>query len=156
MSILFVPSLHRRNKMIEMRNISLEEAKEQMHLLNVTLALSKDTTLRDYANNGATVVDPKDVVSNLNAYVEYSLIEDLECHVDSDPYEGHGMIDPSLKFLVYSDITHFRGLRCVYLNFDSDTIIVGTTVVYNKRQAAINVVDDSIPGKLLDFVIQSI
>lgn len=149
MKTLYVPSLTRAGKMIEMRNIGLQEAIAQIHLVNVSLVMSSDVTLKDFNTGGPVVRD--DVLTNIEQYTKYSLIENLDEYIDIE-YNDPGMIDYEFKFLVYSDIYQYRGLRAVYIDLESDSILVGATVVYNPRHAAVNVFDPSIASNLLEMV----
>src|SRR5690606_33776369 len=54
--------------------------------------------------------------------------------------------------LCESEVPLHRGLRAVYINEDTDEIIVGTTVVYSANWAMLHFDDETIETILFDYI----
>lgn len=126
MGILLLPSLEEKRS-IRVENLSESEAR----------AFIKEFDSRVVANR--TIKNPSAIA--LDSVVVYKLLEGLE---DYD-------LEEIVEELSESVVPQTRGLRAVFADDKTDTILVGTTVVYSRNWATVNFLDTTIPQTILDF-----
>lgn len=126
MGILLLPSLEEKRH-IRMENISQSEA--ELFISNLEERVKASRRLNT------------PVKSIPDAFQIYRLLTDL----------AHYDIEDILDNLVESAVPRQRGIRAVFVDEDTDTIIVGTTIVYSDKWAMVGVDDDTIAEAILDM-----
>lgn len=126
MGIMLLPSLEEK-RLIRLDDISQTEAELFMKNFEDRVVAS-----RQLKTPSATIND---------AYQVYRLVDNLE---DYD-------IDEMLHELADSVVPRQRGLRAVFVDVESNTIVVGTTIVYSANWAMIHVDDAGIAETILDY-----
>lgn len=129
MVYLLLPSLEEKRH-IRIEELSLNEAKEFIAAFETRVVAERKL---NPAPGGQTPV--------VDAFIEYNLLQNLE---DMD-------LDELADELVESKIPKARGIRAVAIDTDTDTILVGTSVVYSKNWAITGFEDPTIPVTLLSF-----
>lgn len=126
MGILLLPSLEEKRS-IRVENLSETEARGFIKDFDSRVVAS-----RNIKNPSSTALD---------SVIVYQLLEDLQ---DYD-------LDEIVEDLAESDVPQTRGLRAVFVDDTTDTILVGTTVVYSRNWATVNFLDTTIPSTILDY-----
>lgn len=132
--ILFLPSLENDDDFITVANVSRYEAEAYIQAFD-SLVESK----RRLKSNPDAATESMDVLSGNLKLGQFAI---------TDP-DSLGLM---LETLSKSNIKGFRGRRAVYLDPNTDTVAVGTTVVYNRNWATKGVSDPSILSTVLNFV----
>ena len=126
MGILLLPSLE------EKRHIILDGVSQTEAEMFIT-----DFTNRVKASRRLST--PKKHIDD--EFKIYNLIENV---ADWDVHE-------IFEELVESDVPRHRGSRAVFIDEDTDTIIVGTTVVYSANWAMVGFDDETVETTILSF-----
>lgn len=126
MGILLLPSLEEKRH-IRLENISQTEA--ELFIKN----------LEDRVKASRTLNTPKD--STPDAFQTYRLRDDM----DEFDY------DDLATDLSESDVPKHRGIRAVFADYETDTVLVGTSVVYGANYAMVGFDDSTIAQTILDF-----
>ena len=127
LGVLLLPSLH------EDRHIIIENLNE-----SEATAFIDTFTLGVLSNRKLST--PKKQIPD--TYQTYNLLDDEEEYFDHLEMAEE---------LAISTVPKHRGRRAVFINYDTNGIIVGTAVVYNKNWAMIGFDDDTLPESILDF-----
>lgn len=126
MGILLLPSLEEKRH-IRLENISQTEA--EMFIKN----------LEDRVKASRSLKTPKDTIGD--AFKSYRLLNNLP---DFD-------IEDILETVAESQVPQHRGIRAAFVDEDTDTILVGTTVVYSANWAMVGFDDSTIDQTILDY-----
>lgn len=126
MGILLLPSLEEKRH-IRLENISQTEAELFIKDLEARVKTSR------------SLKTPKDTIAD--SFKSYRLLNNLP---DFD-------IEDILETIAESDVPQHRGIRAVFIDEDTDTILVGTTVVYSANWAMVGFDDETIADKILEF-----
>jgi len=126
MGILLLPSLEEKRH-IRLENISQTEA--ELFITNFEERVKASRRLNT------------PVKSIADAFQIYRLLPDL-CDYD---------IEDMIEELSVSDVARQRGIRAAFIDEDTDTIIVGTTIVYSDKWAMVGVDDDTLPDQILEM-----
>jgi hypothetical protein len=116
---------------------------------------------RNLTTLGMTLDDAKNqmrlfaqFISGTKKIKDAGLGEDyLEFNLPKVDFENMKFDDSAIDLierLLTSEIPKWRGRRPVFIDFDSQTVLVSTTVVYNVNWASIGVDDDSLLDKILE------
>ncbi len=124
---IFVTPVDDRN--VTTLGLTLEDGKNQMRLFAQHITATKKT------KNAGLGED----------YLEFNLPKMNFANMTFDD-----SISDLIERLNTSEIPTWRGRRPVFVDFDSKTVLVSTTVVYNKNWASVGVDDDSLPDKILE------
>lgn len=127
MRILLLPSLETNNSTITITNLSQSEA--EMFISDFTRRVISSRKLKT----------PKKTIDD--DFKIYRLIPHLN-EYDIEDIAGE---------LSYSFTPGHRGMRAVFVDDETDTIIVGTAVVYNHNWAIVNYDDDTLEDDIMDF-----
>lgn len=126
MGCLFLPSLE-VPKFIKMENISVNEAEVYCSLFNKQIIKTK-----------STIRDSNTTTSIFHYFNNFSLIQSMidEIENKNDTVED---VESSLAMLFgFSEEKNVRGIRAVFVDISTNTIGVGTTIIYSKNWATIN------------------
>lgn len=126
MGLLLLPSLEEKRH-IRLENLSQAEAEQFIRDLETRVVAS-----RRLSTPKTTIVD---------SFKTYQLIDDLNS-LD---------IEELAEELAESTVPQHRGIRAVFVDEDTDTILVGTTVVYSANWAMIGFDDETLADTILDF-----
>jgi hypothetical protein len=126
MGIMLLPSLEEKRH-IRLESISQTEA--ELFIKNLEERVKASRNLNTPAK------------SIPDAFQIYRLLSDLQ---DYD-------IEDILEDLSESDVPRQRGIRAVFIDEETDTIIVGTTLVYSDKWAMVGVDDDTLPDQILEM-----
>ncbi len=126
MGILLLPSLEEK-RFIRLEDISQTEAE----------LFIKDFESRVKASR--SLKSPKDTIDD--SFKSYRLLNNLS---DYD-------IEDILETVSESKVPQHRGIRAAFVDEDSDTILVGTTVVYSANWAMVGFDDITIDDTILGF-----
>ena len=126
MGLLLLPSL-KEKRHIRIENLSQNEAEK--FIKDLEARVSAERTLKT----------PDTRITD--SFKVYRLIEDLQ-YMD---------IDEIADELKDSTVPKHRGIRAVFIDEETDTIIVGTTVVYSANWAMIGFDDSTIEDTILSF-----
>lgn len=126
MGLLFLPSLEEK-RFIRMEDVSVTEAKEFIAAFDAKLQATRKLK--------------SPVKSTPDSALEYYILSNL---IDYD-------LDEIVEVLIEADIPGTRGSRAVFIDVDTDLILVGTSIVYSRNWATMNVLDDTIVQKLFDL-----
>lgn len=93
--------------------------------------------------------DEYDNITFYSNHVDLSIVAVSEDNVrmgtaDSGDYEVLQNLIEAIQSLAVSDVQGVRGARVVFVDPKTNTVGVGTTVVYNKNWATLNFEDDNI------------
>lgn len=127
MGILLLPSLEEKRH-IRLENISQTEAELFIKDLEVRVKASR------------SLKTPKDTIAD--SFKSYRLLLNL-----ADDFD----IEEILETIAESDVPQHRGIRAVFIDEETDTILVGTTVVYSANWAMVGFDDETIADKILEF-----
>ncbi|QDJ96552.1 hypothetical protein Xoosp13_366 [Xanthomonas phage Xoo-sp13] len=127
--VLLIPSLQDQTRFITITDLSRDEA--AAFIKEFTARVKAERKIKNTPAKNQTVDD----------FIEYNLVEGLDSF----------LIDDVFDLLKTSTVVGARGNRAVFLDEDSDTILVGSTVVYNKNWAMVGFVDDTIVDTLLNI-----
>ncbi len=128
MGLLLLPSLEAKRH-IRMEDISQTEA--ELFIRNLEERVKASRSL-----NTPSAQTP-------DAFLTYNLLSDLS---DFD-------IEDIAAELKVSDVPRHRGIRAVFIDETTDTILVGTTVVYSDKWAIVGFDDVEIAETILDFEV---
>lgn len=131
-AMLFLPSLTNHGEFINVGPVHQDEAMDFISNFNMRVGASRKIKFNDESTSDS--VEEFKGNLNLKALVEEGSLGDL------------------VEALTKSNIPGKRGLRAVYVDVENDTILVGTTVVYNANWAMLGVEDATILPALLDAV----
>lgn len=126
MGILLLPSLEQKRH-IRIENLSQSEAEEFINEFNYKVTLS-----RKLQQLPSPISD---------TFLIYRLLNDI-ASLD---------IEAILEELSESTVPKCRGLRAVFIDEKTDTILVGTDVVYSANWATIGFNDETIIDTILDY-----
>lgn len=126
MGTLLLPSLEAKRHIV-IENVSQTEA--EMFIRNLEERVKAE-------RNQST---PKAIIRD--AFKTYRLLSDLWSYDEED----------IARELAESAVPKHRGIRAFFIDVDTDTIIVGTTVVYSDKWAMIGFDDDTIEETILSF-----
>lgn len=126
MGILLLPSLEEKRH-IRMENISQTEAELFIKDLEARVKTSRN------------LKTPKDTIAD--SFKSYRLLNDL---ADFD-------IEAILETVAESDVPQHRGIRAAFIDEETDTILVGTTVVYSANWAMVGFDDETVADNILEF-----
>lgn len=129
MGILLLPSLEEKRH-IRLENISQTEAELFIKDLEVRVKASR------------SLKTPKDTIAD--SFKSYRLLLNL-----ADDFD----IEEILETIAESDVPQHRGIRAVFVDEETDTILVGTTVVYSANWAMVGFDDETVADKILEFDI---
>lgn len=127
MGILLLPSLEEKRH-IRLENISQTEAELFIKDLEVRVKASR------------SLKTPKDTIAD--SFKSYRLLLNL-----ADDFD----IEEILETIAESDVPQHRGIRAVFIDEETDTILVGTTVVYSANWAMVGFDDETVADKILEF-----
>ena len=127
MSYLLLPSLEEK-RWIRIEDLSQSEAELFINDFEARVKASR------------TLNTPKDTTPD--AFQIYNLV-DLSIE---DDYH----IEDVIEALAESEVPKHRGSRAVFVDADTSTIIVGTTVVYGRNYAMVGFDDATLPQEIMD------
>lgn len=131
---LYLPSLEEK-RFIVLSNISQTEALQQAE--EFTNRVKSSRRLKGESDTG---VDD-DMIFYTNTF-------DFSGFQGFDPVTLSEFIMALLENLSISDIAGTRGARAIFLDLEKNIFGIGTTVVYNRNWATLNVFDDTVEEKV--------
>ena len=126
MGLLLLPSIEAKRH-IRIENLSQSEA--ELFIKNLEERVIASRNLKT----------PKTQITD--AFKSYHLIDDL-AYLD---------LDGIAEELAESKVAQHRGIRAVFVDDETDTILVGTTVVYSDKWAMIGFDDETLVEAILDY-----